>query len=100
MPKYSSELTFREEVAEGTMAFHFNRPNGFEFKPGQHIDITLLNASQTDDEGNMRTFSLAGAPFEKDLMITTRIRATAFKREITTVELPYAVQIEGPLRLS
>jgi hypothetical protein len=57
MPKYSSELTFREEVAEGTMAFHFNRPNGFEFKPGQHIDITLLNASQTDDEGNMRTLN-------------------------------------------
>jgi hypothetical protein len=25
----------REEVAEGTMAFHFEKPSGFNFKAGQ-----------------------------------------------------------------
>ena len=30
-----SHLIRREEVAEGTMAFHFEKPSGFDFKAGQ-----------------------------------------------------------------
>jgi ferredoxin-NADP reductase len=30
-----SKLMRREEVAEGTMAFHFEKPSGFNFKAGQ-----------------------------------------------------------------
>ena len=31
---YESKLLSRVEVAEGTMAFHFERPSGFKFKAG------------------------------------------------------------------
>jgi ferredoxin-NADP reductase len=34
------KLLNRVEVAEGTMAFHFEKPPGFEFKPGQSCDLT------------------------------------------------------------
>jgi ferredoxin-NADP reductase len=40
---YQSKLLNRVEVAEGTMAFHFERPAGFDFKPGQSADLTLLD---------------------------------------------------------
>ena len=68
-----------EEVAEGTMSFYFERPPGFQFKPGQYLDCTLIDPPETDAEGNIRTFSLASSPEEKELMIVMRMRDTAFK---------------------
>ena len=41
------KLLNRVEVAEGTMAFHFEKPPGFDFKPGQAVDLTLLNSPET-----------------------------------------------------
>lgn len=64
MADQKSRLIRREEVAEGTMAFHFEKPSGFTFKAGQSADVTLLDPQDTDDEGNTRTFSIASPPFE------------------------------------
>lgn len=89
----TSKLMRREEVAEGTMAFHFEKPPGFDFKPGQYTDVTLRNAPETDAEGNTRTFSIASAPFENKLVFTTRMRDTAFKRSLKGVPLATEVQI-------
>src|SRR5215471_20968555 len=72
-------LRKREQVAEGTMAFHFDKPAGFEFRAGQSLDWSLINPPETDAEGNTRAFSIASAPFDPDLMIATRMRDTAFK---------------------
>ncbi len=93
---YTAQLTRRETVAEGTMAFHFARPPAFQFRAGQAVDMTLLNPPETDTEGNTRTFSLASAPFDADLMVTTRMRDTAFKRVLRNAALPLEVRIEGP----
>jgi hypothetical protein len=37
---YASKLLNRVEVAEDTMAFHFEKPAGFDFKAGQSADLT------------------------------------------------------------
>ncbi|MGH3564000.1 MAG: hypothetical protein ACRDTN_20030, partial [Mycobacterium sp.] len=74
------KLLKKIEVAEGTMAFHFEKPDGFEYKAGQFADYTLRNPPETDDEGNIRGFTLSSAPFEHHLAATTRLRDTAFKR--------------------
>ena len=93
---HTARLTKREEIAEGTMAFHFAKPADFQFRPGQSIDMTLLDPPETDGEGNIRTFSLVGAPFEGDLMIATRMRDTAFKRVLRKASLGLEVKIDGP----
>jgi ferredoxin-NADP reductase len=93
---HTGKLNCREEVAEGTMAFHFDKPNGFEFRAGQAIDVTLLDPPETDAEGNIRTFSIASPPFEERLMIATRMRDTAFKRALKSLPLGTAVKIDGP----
>ena len=54
---YQSKLLNRVEVVEGTMAFRFEKPPGFDFKTGQSTDRTLLNPPKTDSEANVRTFS-------------------------------------------
>jgi ferredoxin-NADP reductase len=95
-PIFMAKLKSRQEVAEGTMAFHFEKPAGWTFKAGQFIDITLLEPSETDTEGNTRGFSIASAPQEETIMVATRMRDTAFKRVLRILPLDTAVKIEGP----
>ncbi len=94
---HTVKLLGRGPVAEGTMAFHFEKPQGFQFTPGQSLDFTLLDPPETDAEGNMRTFSIASAPFEEQITIATRMRDTAFKRVLKTVPLGLGVKMEGPM---
>jgi ferredoxin-NADP reductase len=91
----TSKLAGRQEIAEGTMAFRFEKPSDWTFEAGQTIDITLLAPSETDAEGNTRTFTIASAPYEKSLMVATRMRDTAFKRVLKVMPVGAAVQIEG-----
>ena len=88
-----AKLIRREEVAEGTMAFHFEKPSGFNFRAGQSADVTLTDPPETDAEGNTRTFSIASPPFENELVFTTRMRDTAFKRSLKKVPLATKVKI-------
>ena len=95
-PSFICKLKDRKEVADGTMAFRFEKPSGWTFKAGQYLDMTLLDPSETDAEGNVRSFSIASAPHEETLMVATRMRDTAFKRVLKTMPLGTGVKIEGP----
>ncbi len=95
-PGFLCKLKDRKEVAEGTMAFQFEKPSGWTCNAGQYLDMTLLDPPETDSEGNVRTFSLASAPHEETLMVATRMRDTAFKRVLRTMPFGTAVKIEGP----
>src|SRR5712691_8770200 len=86
----------REPVAEGTMAFHFARPAGFAHAAGQNALVTLLDPPQTDSQGDSRTFTLASAPHEPELMVATRMRDSAFKRVLKSAAIGTPVRIEGP----
>ena len=93
---YTIKLLKKELVADKTMAFHFTKPEGFTYLAGQYGDFTLINPSETDSEGNKRTFSLASAPFEPNLTITTRLRGSAFKRTLQNMPEGGELQLEGP----
>ena len=96
LPGYICKLKDRKEITEGTMAFRFEKPSGWAFKAGQYLDMTLLDPSETDSEGNVRSFSIASAPHEETLMAATRMRDTAFKRVLRAMPFGTAVKIEGP----
>lgn len=96
MTAHTVKLKNRREVAEGTMAFHVGKPAGFTFKPGQFIELTLIDPPETDAEGNTRAFSLASAPHEADLMITTRMRDSAFKRVLKSMPIGSPLSLDGP----
>ncbi|MFO0775170.1 MAG: FAD-dependent oxidoreductase [Nitrospiraceae bacterium] len=89
-------LVERKEVANGTMAFTFEKPAGFDYKPGQFVDITLTALADSVVGGNSRSLSLASAPSEPRLMVATRLRGTAFKEQLQEIPLGTAVQIDGP----
>jgi ferredoxin-NADP reductase len=96
MPTFETAFLRSEELAEGTMAFHFARPAGFEFQAGQSINLELIDPPETDAKGNRRTFSVASAPFENEIMIATRMRDTAFKRVLKAMPASTRVRLRGP----
>lgn len=96
MSTHKTQLRWREEVAEGTMAFQLAKPPGFVHQPGQSILLTLLNPPQTDDAGNSRTFTIASSPHEPELMITTRLRDSAFKRVLRDLPIGAGLTLTGP----
>ncbi len=100
MAVYRVKLIKKQEVANETMAFYFERPSGFDFKAGQHILLTLPNLSEDDPKGNSRPLSIANAPYEPGIMVATRIRDTAFKRGLKNMAPGSEVQIEGPYGLN
>lgn len=82
--RYETHLLRREAIAEGTMAFYFERPEGFAYRAGQRVMLSLVDAKEFDGFGSTRTFTLASSPHEPELMIATRMRDTAFKRTLKT----------------
>jgi ferredoxin-NADP reductase len=96
LANYKIKLKSRQEIAVGTMTFHFEKPRDFIFIPGQAGDFTLPNPPENDAEGNKRSFSLACAPYETDLIIATRMRDTAFKRSLRVVPLGTELDLEAP----
>lgn len=96
MAKYTIELLKKEMVAEGTEAFYFSKPKGFKFLAGQHAEYTLIDPKETDAEGNMRIFSYIVSPEEDRLGIATRMRDTAFKRNLGKMETGDKIEMAGP----
>ena len=95
-PTFQAALIGREFVAQRTMAFRFAKPADWTYRAGQFVDITLLDPPETDAEGDSRGFSISSAPSEDVIMITTRLRDTAFKRVLQTMPIGTRVKVEGP----
>lgn len=97
MARHEVALTAREEIAEGTMAFRFAKPAGFAFKAGQSVSLALIDPPAEPNSAR-RTFSLASAPFEPELVVATRMReGSAFKRALKSLPIGAPVRISGPL---
>lgn len=96
MATYQVRLTKRQEIAEATLAFHLEKPVGFQYRAGQFLNLTVLQPPETDAKGTTRSFSIASAPYEGDLMFATRVRDTAFKRVLASLPLGTSVKIQGP----
>src|SRR2546421_6816840 len=89
-------LRRRAPVAEGTLAFYFEKPAGFSYDAGQNAIFTLVDPPENDAVGPTRPFTLASAPGEPELMIATRMRDTAFKRVLRSAPVGARIRMEGP----
>jgi len=89
-------LKRRDSLCNGTIALCFEKPEGFQFKPGQFANFTLDAAIATDADGGTRALSIASAPHEKDLMVAMRMRDTGFKRVVSALPIGAPFFLEGP----
>jgi ferredoxin-NADP reductase len=56
----------------------------------------MINPVETYAEGNIRGISQASAPYEDSLMFATRMRDTAFKRVLKTMEPRMELTLDAP----
>ncbi|MDN5842898.1 MAG: FAD-dependent oxidoreductase, partial [Alcaligenaceae bacterium] len=96
MASYETTLKSRKDVARDTTAFFFNKPEGFSFEAGQTLSLTLPNPGDAEHPTQKHTFSIISAPFEDHVGIATRMRDSAFKRELGTLQPGSAVTFSGP----
>lgn len=96
MSTYDVQLHRREQIADGTMAFHFGKPAGFAFKPGQAIDLILAGPHAAEGDDGRHAFSIVSAPHESELVIATRMRDSAFKRTLRALPIGSPLQVDGP----
>ena len=96
MGKYDSTLLGSEEIAKAARAFHFEKPEGFDFTPGQSIDLVLPEGFPGETGDRRRTFSIVSAPHEDRLTIGTRMRKSAYKQPLAEAAPGETVRIVGP----
>jgi ferredoxin-NADP reductase len=97
MTTHATTRRARRPVADGTAAIHFDKPAGFAFEPGQAIDVVLPEPPGGDLQRARHRFSIVSAPFERELVIATRMRDSAFKRTPGGLPLGAGAAIEGPV---
>jgi len=90
MSTYDVKLLARHEIADGTMEFHFTRPDGFDFKAGQAIELVL------PEPAGGHAFSLVNSPAEGELVVATRMRDSAYKRALRALPIGASVKVDGP----
>lgn len=83
-------LGFIEKVQNTAdcFSFFFDSAEPVIFNAGQHMNFTLPH-DNPDDRGIMRFFTIASAPFERRIMITTRIareQSSTFKIALMSME--------------
>ena len=94
MATYTVKLLAKQPVAQGTMAFHLERPAGFEFRAGQAFEVILPGGPEGEDGSH--AFSIVTAPHEAELMFATRMRDSRFKRALGALPLGAELNIDGP----
>lgn len=95
MVVWKIKLLAKNTVACDTTEFIFEKPPGFSFIPGQHLEWTEINPPETDSEGKNRTFTVSSASFENILSFTTRMRDTAYKRVLKNIPIGAQLQISS-----
>lgn len=96
MSTYDTTLKARDILAMDTMLFAFERPDGFQFRAGQAIDLVLVESEIEAARGARHTFSIVSAPCEEGLAIATRMRDSPFKQALKRLPVGAKVRVDGP----
>jgi ferredoxin-NADP reductase len=91
-------LTARRREAEDVTSFIFRPETPLTWRAGQFLHYSLPHPD-ADERGTTRYFTIASAPFEKDIMLTTRFardRSSSFKRALRELPLGATVEVGAP----
>ena len=83
---YRIALKAMTEIAAETWQFEFGKPDGFQYKAGQHVRMILPSVSANASGGNTRFLSFASSPHEPDLVFAVRMRETLFKMALLSLK--------------
>lgn len=97
MSLYPTRLSASSLLATGTRAFVLEKPEGFDFSPGQAVDLLLADASEGEALQDVRhAFSLVSAPHESHVVLATRMRDSVYKNRLAALPIGSSLQLDGP----
>jgi ferredoxin-NADP reductase len=88
-------LTSRKSEVPGVESFRFKPQEPLLWKAGQFLHY-VLHHEPTDDRGSDRWFTVATAPHEKEIMITTRFsseRGSSFKSALAALKTGDIIEV-------
>lgn len=94
--KLELKLIKKEQIAEDTYNFYFQKDGRFKFVPGQYLKLSLT-IEGADDRGTSRYFTISSSPTDKELIITTRIIESSFKRKLNDLNAGDVIKAFGPI---
>jgi ferredoxin-NADP reductase len=89
------KLSAKRPESPGVVSFIFQPQKPLKWKAGQFLHYVLNHAS-TDDRGSDRWFTIASAPYEKHVMITTRFTAkkgSTFKKTLKALKAGDTIEV-------
>ncbi len=93
---FKTKLVKKEEVADYTYLFTFQKPADFNFTAGQFISLELPQLSKNAEGGNARFFSIASAPHQQYIEIVMRHGTSPFKKSVEAMKKDDIAQMIGP----
>jgi len=91
-------LKSKQKEVEGVYSFIFEPEEPISWQPGQYLHY-VLEHDNPDDRGTERWFTIASAPFENNITITTRFdgeRMSSFKTALFNMQVDDAIEADGP----
>lgn len=88
-------LIRKKQEAPGVESFVFSPAEALTWQAGQFIQC-LLEHEPMDSRGEERWFTIASAPFEQELMITTRIaseKGSSFKAALSNLQVGESIEM-------
>ena len=89
------KLTARKREVPGVVSFIFKPAKPIVWQAGQYLHY-VLNHAPTDDRGSDRWFTIASAPYERHVMVTTRFagaKGSTFKKTLKDLKVGDSVEI-------
>jgi len=89
------KLTAKKVESTGVVSFIFKPDEPLTWKAGQFLHY-VLNHGATDDRGSDRWFTIASAPYERHVMLTTRLAAkksSSFKKALKGLKLGDIIEV-------
>ncbi|MEK7159193.1 MAG: FAD-dependent oxidoreductase [Patescibacteria group bacterium] len=93
MTNHSSKVTRNEKLADKTVGVWFEKPIGFDFKPGQFVNITLAQ----DDVKITHCMTIASTPHEPELLVAARLTGSAYKNILEKLKPGDTIDFSKPL---
>ena len=92
MLEFSSKITRNEKLADNTVGVWFERPVGFDFQPGQFINVAL-----TQDETSIsHCMTIASAPHEPELLVAARLTGSMYKNIFEKLKIGDMINFSEP----
>ncbi|HEU5005297.1 MAG TPA: FAD-dependent oxidoreductase [Candidatus Saccharimonadales bacterium] len=92
------QLIEKKQLQSSVYSFVFRPDQQVTWQPGQYMHYVLAHPD-ADDRGIERWFTISSAPYEKNIMITTRFsyeKSSSFKKALTELKVGDEIEADGP----